>query len=160
MFSVSHKKITVLFRYRFHFLSRKHKHHSQQHYLFPFTTLIIPTFYHFLTFRLQILENCNNKDSITSSFIPLFSIYLSKRTSQKQQKQSFIQNKHNNNRLYASRYKYKEKEEVRDEEERGRLQKSTRMISDRKNKEIQNDLPKEPRRLMYQQPQSHSLVTL
>ena len=43
-------------------------------------------------------------------------------------------------------------EEVRDKEEKGPLQKSTRMISDHKIKEIQNNLPKEPRRLTYQQP--------
>ena len=78
------------------------KTHSHKHHLFLFTTLIILTFYHFLTFRLQIHKNRNDIDSIANLFIPLFSIYLSPRTSQKQQKLLFIQHKHNNKKLYAA----------------------------------------------------------
>ena len=60
IFSVSHKKITVLFRYTVYFPLKTQRNHSQKHHLFPFTTSIISTFYHFLTFQLQLLRNCNN----------------------------------------------------------------------------------------------------
>ena len=132
-------------------------------------------------FRLSIIFLLSNfkfsKITMTKTqswihLFPIFNLLISKnisktaKTSQKQQKQSSIQNNH----LFKTIAKItdsmlqdtstREEKEVRDKEERGWLQKSTRMIRNCKNKEIQNNLPKEPRRLMYRQPQSHLLVAL
>ena len=150
IFSVSHKKITVLFRYTVYFPSKTQRSHSQKHHLFSFTTSIILTFYHFLTFRLQILKNRNDiEQNRKFVYSCIFNLLIFKNISETT-KTIIYSTKIATTKTLCSQIQVQEKEdEVRDEEEHGRLQKSTRMISNHKNKEIQDNSPKEPRRLAY-----------
>ena len=129
------------------FFQQRHKNPQSKHHLFPFTTLIIPTFYHFLTFQLQILKDRNNIDSIANLFIPLFSIYLSQEHLKKEKKKNNIYSRTqlNNKKLYAAGYRYRSKRRrSRDKEGYGWLQKPTRMISNCKKKKYKITYQKSP----------------
>ena len=115
MFLSSHKKITLLFRYRFYFLSTKTQKYSQKHYLSLFTTSILPTIYHFLTFQLHILKNCNNNDSITTPFhFPIFDFLISKKHFKTNKNKYLFNQAQNQQRLYKAKLQVQKADEVRD----------------------------------------------